>query len=103
MVALTDLTLLAAQLLTISAVTKILIDVFSSPINKLPQTANVKLALSYLIPIVLVFILNISVFETEKEFVFYFGSIVAGGLAGLGSTYIHETLKALQTLKDLKK
>lgn len=103
MVALTDLTVLAAQLLTISAVTKIMIDLFKTLINKFPHAANIKLALSYAIPILLTVGLQISVFATEKEIVFYLGSVVAGGLAGLGSTYIHEILKALQTLKDLKK
>lgn len=99
----TDLSTLGAQLLTISAVTKIFVDMLKLQVNKMKHASQIKTVASYVIPIVIALFFEISLFETDKEVPFYIGSVVAGGIAGLGSTFIHEILKALQTLKGLKK
>lgn len=100
----TNLPELGTQLLAVSAITKVLVDIVKIKLKKKKHSATVKTVLSYLIPIATTLVFNISLFEAEAQTTaFYIGSVGAGLIAGLGSTYIHEILKSLQTLKGLKK
>lgn len=98
-----DLSTLGAKLLTISAVTKVLVDVMKVQIEKSKRASEIKIATSYIIPITIALVLGISIFEVENTIAYYIGCVLAGAIGGLGSTYIHEILKALQTLKSMKK
>lgn len=98
-----DLSSLGAQLLTISAVTKVLVDLLKPSLKTTKHASVIKTVASYLIPIVITSSFGISLFLTANQTAFYIGCVLAGAIAGLGSTYVHEVLKALQTLKGLKK
>lgn len=100
---LVDMTELSAQLLTISAITKVLVDILKLRLANVKHASQIKTVASYTLPIIMTVFLEISLFVTASETAFYIGAVLAGGIAGLGSTFIHEILKALQTLKGLKK
>ena len=100
---LTDMTELTTQLLTISAITKIFVDLMKLKLKEARYASQIKVVASYILPIIMTVFLGISLFETGSEVAFYVGTVLAGVVAGLGSTFIHEILKALQTLKGLKK
>lgn len=94
---------LTAQLLTVSAVTKVLVDLMKLKLHKVKISAELKYILSMIIPVLVTILSNISIFETTNMVLFYVGSVAAGLIAGLGSNFIHEAMKILQVIKTLKK
>jgi hypothetical protein len=100
---LVNLSDLTTQLLTISAMTKVVVDLIKLKLPKEEYAKNVKYVLSMLFPILMTFWANISLFETGNESFQFAGIVAAGLVAGLGSNVIHEVMKVLQTMKTLKK
>jgi ABC-type uncharacterized transport system permease subunit len=100
---LVNITDLTNQLLIISSITKVVVDLLKTKIPESDYSSQIKVIAAYLIPILITVFFNVSLFETNNEAAFYIGAVGAGVIAGLGSTFIHEILKSLQTLKTLKK
>jgi hypothetical protein len=99
----TDLTVLTAQLMTISAVVKVIIDMLKLKIPQVNSNSDMKYGLSMLISIAITCVAGVSILDTANTVVFYLGAVGAGLIAGLGSNVIHEVVGILKTLKDLKK
>lgn len=98
-----DISELTAQLLTVSAVTKVIVDMLKLKLDTVKLHSDIKYLLSLLIPVIVTLLAKISIFETTNLVLFYVGSVGAGLIAGLGSNFIHEIMKVIQTIKTLKK
>lgn len=94
---------LTTALLAISAITKTTIDLLKAYFPRIQEDPRMKQTLSLLLPIVFCLFTNISLFEKANTTLFYLGVVGAGLIAGLGSNFIHEVMKVLQTLKDLRR
>lgn len=100
---LVNLTELGTQLLTVSAITKVVVDLLKLRLTKVKRSTEVKYVASILLPVAITAASGIGLFETDNQVLFYTGTVGAGLIAGLGSNFIHEIMKVLQTLKGLKK
>lgn len=101
-----DIAALAAQLVTVSAMVKVIVDLIKVQIpiySKINLSPNAKWLSSLIVSVAITTSLGISLFEDGSQSIMILGSVGAGLIAGLGSNFIHDFMKVLQTLKELKK
>ena len=97
-----EITELSAALLTVSAVVMVIVEMLKPALAKISNQKEAKYFASVLISIAVTFATGISVFEGDSGAALYLGIILAGLVASLGANFIHEIMKVLQTVKDLK-
>lgn len=97
-----DIAELSTVLLTVSAVVVVLVDMLKQVVKPLATSKEGKYISSILIAVTITLTAGISIFDAASEAAFYTGSVLAGFIAGLGSNFIHEFMKVLQTVKTIK-
>lgn len=100
---LVELDVLVTQLLTVAALTKVIVEIVKVYLPEFAPNSQTKWAWSLAIPVFLCLITGIGLFETGNVVLQYFGMAGAGLIASLGSNFIHEFMKVLETVKSLKK
>lgn len=96
-----DITELTSTLLTLSAVTTVVVEMVKTKKPDMPS--NMKYILAIIASLALAFSTDVSIFETKNVAVHYVGVAFAGLVTALGSNFIHEAMKVLQTIKTLRK
>lgn len=97
-----DITELGTAILTVSAIVMVLVDMLKASIKPMANNKDAKYLASVIIAVAITLSTGISIFEATNGTAFYLGAVLAGFIASLGSNFIHEFMKILQTLKTLK-
>lgn len=100
---LVSLDVLATQLLTISALTKVIVEMIKVYLPGYAPNSAVKWTWSIVIPVVLCVVTGVGIYEASNTVMLYLGMVGAGLIASLGSNFIHEFIKILETVQTMKK